>query len=251
MENIFGGKVMYLYETHCHTNEASACAVNSGPEMVRAYKAGGYAGIMVTNHFWRGNNCIDQSLPWEQWVRGYCAGYRAAKEEGDKIGLSVFFGLETNFKATEFLVYGIDEQWLINHPEIKTDSVEEQYKIIKNAGGMVVHAHPFRIVKGIVEEVRLYPEFIDAVESRNASHSNPHCHKPQSIPQFDIDAVKYAEKYNLPQTAGSDNHDTNMLNGGVAVEKPFEMVFDYMDTLLNRRPYTLFDGSGNSYPQNF
>ena len=69
---------MYLYETHCHTNEASACAVNSGPEMARAYKAGGYAGIMVTNHFWRGNNCIDQSLPWEQWVRGYCAGYRAA-----------------------------------------------------------------------------------------------------------------------------------------------------------------------------
>ncbi len=72
---------MYLYETHCHTNEASACAVNSGPEMARAYKAGGYAGIMVTNHFWRGNNCIDPNLPWEEWVRAYCAGYRAAKEE--------------------------------------------------------------------------------------------------------------------------------------------------------------------------
>lgn len=88
---------MYLYETHCHTNEASACAVNSGPEMARAYKAGGYAGIMVTNHFWRGNNCIDPNLPWEEWVRAYCAGYRAAKEEGDKIGLSVFFGLESQF----------------------------------------------------------------------------------------------------------------------------------------------------------
>ena len=54
---------MYLYETHCHTNEASACAVNSGPEMARAYKAGGYAGIMVTNHFWRGNNCILCGIP--------------------------------------------------------------------------------------------------------------------------------------------------------------------------------------------
>ena len=241
---------MYLYETHCHTNEASACAANSGAEMARAYKAGGYSGIMVTNHFVHGNNCIDPNLPWEQWVKAYCEGYRCAKEEGDKIGLSVFFGWESNFDATEFLIYGLDEKWLINHPEIQSVSVEEQYALIKRSGGMVVHAHPFRIVKGIVEEVRLFPEYVDAVETHNASHSNPDCHKPQSNPEFDAKAVEYAKKYNLPQTAGSDNHDINMLNGGIAVDKPFETVFDYIDTVLNRRSYILFDGSMENYRMN-
>ena len=99
--------------------------------------------------------------------------------------------------------------------------------------------------------MRLYPDFVDAVETRNASHSNPNCHKPQSVPQFDVDAAAYAEKHNLPQTAGSDNHDTNMLDGGIGVEKPFETVFDYMETVMKRRPYVLFDGSEKSYPQNF
>lgn len=37
-----------------------------------------------------------------------------------------------------------------------------------------------------------------------------------------------------------------MLNGGVAVEKPFETVFDYMDTLLNRRPYTFLTEAGTA-----
>ena len=40
---------MYLYETHCHTNEASACAVNSGPEMARAYKAGRFGTVLAAN----------------------------------------------------------------------------------------------------------------------------------------------------------------------------------------------------------
>lgn len=243
-------KKLYLYETHCHTNEASACACNSGAEMARAYKAGGYSGIMVTNHFVHGNNCIDPSLPWEQWVRAFCRGYENAKEEGDKIGLSVFFGWESNFRATEFLIYGLDKQWLIAHPEIRDVSVEQQYHLVKKSGGMVVHAHPFRIVPGIVEGVRLYPEFVDAVETHNASHSNPHCHKPQSRPEFDTKAVEYARQHDLPQTAGSDNHDTNMLGGGIAFEKPLITVHDYIDAIKNRRPYVLQDGSGKSFTTN-
>ena len=35
----------YLYETHLHTKEISACARSSGADMARACKAAGYTGI--------------------------------------------------------------------------------------------------------------------------------------------------------------------------------------------------------------
>ena len=34
----------YLYETHMHTSEASACAGSTGAQMARAYKEAGYTG---------------------------------------------------------------------------------------------------------------------------------------------------------------------------------------------------------------
>ena len=45
----------YLYETHMHTSEASACAGSTGAQMARAYKEAGYTGIIVTDHFFYGN----------------------------------------------------------------------------------------------------------------------------------------------------------------------------------------------------
>ena len=59
-------KYPFLYETHMHTKEASACARCSGDEMARAYKEAGYAGVIVTDHNWGGNTCVDRSLPWEE-----------------------------------------------------------------------------------------------------------------------------------------------------------------------------------------
>ena len=82
----------YLYETHLHTSEASACACSTGKEMAQACKDAGYTGIIVTNHNWHGNHCIDPSLPWEKWIREYYRGYEEAGKWGEKIGLDVFFG---------------------------------------------------------------------------------------------------------------------------------------------------------------
>ena len=100
-------KYPYLYETHLHTSEASACACSTGKEMAQACKDAGYTGIIVTNHNWHGNHCIDPSLPWEKWIREYYRGYEEAGKWGEKIGLDVFFGYEAGYQGTEFLVYGI------------------------------------------------------------------------------------------------------------------------------------------------
>jgi histidinol phosphatase-like PHP family hydrolase len=102
---------LYRYETHLHTNEASACAQVSAVEHVRTYKELGYAGIIVTDHFFNGNSSVPRNLPWEQRVDLLCRGYENAKKEGDRVGLSVFFGWEANYNGTEFLIYGLDKEW--------------------------------------------------------------------------------------------------------------------------------------------
>ena len=124
----------YLYETHMHTSEGSACASNTGAEMARAYAQAGYTGIIITDHFVYGNTAVDRSLPWSEWVEKFCLGYEHAKEEGEKCGLQVFFGWESGYGGPEFLVYGLDKQWLLNHPEIKDATVEEQLQLV-HAGG--------------------------------------------------------------------------------------------------------------------
>ena len=134
----------YLYETHMHTSEASACAGSTGAQMARAYKEAGYTGIIVTDHFFYGNTSVDRSLPWEEWVRRFCLGYEHAKAEGERIGLSVFFGWEACYEGTEFLVYGLDQAWLLAHPQIKDASIGEQYALVHEGGGIISHAHPFR-----------------------------------------------------------------------------------------------------------
>ena len=78
---------LYKYETHMHTLEASACAHSTAAAMADKYKAEGYTGIFVTDHFFNGNTCIPRDLPWEERVELYCKGYEHAKARGDEIGL--------------------------------------------------------------------------------------------------------------------------------------------------------------------
>ncbi len=233
-------KYPYLYETHLHTSEASACAISSGKEMAQACKKAGYTGIMVTNHNWHGNHCIDESLSWEQWIEHYARGYEEAKKWGDENDLDVFFGYESYYHGTEFLIYGVDPKWLICHPQIKNATIAEQYKWIHEAGGLVIHAHPFR-EEPYIPEIRLFPQYVDGVEGINATHS---CHLSSSHnnPDFDIKAIAYSHKYHLPLTAGSDIHTTCLLGGGIAFKRRLHDVLDYCQAIRSGEDYVLTNG---------
>lgn len=230
----------YLYETHMHTREASACAQNSGKEMAGAYKAAGYAGIIITDHNWGGNTCIHNGLPWKLWVENFVKGYEEAKKEGDRIGLDVFFGWEAGFRGTEFLIYGLDKEWLLTHPEIKTATVEEQYRLVHGSGGMVIHAHPYR-EEWYIPEILLYPDYVDGVEGINGTHSNSKS-TAHNNPEFDRKAVAYAGKHGKPVTAGSDMHTTNLLGAGVAFKTRLHGIQDYIDRIKAGKDYVLTNG---------
>ncbi|MCM1128059.1 MAG: PHP domain-containing protein [Lachnospiraceae bacterium] len=239
----------YLYETHMHTSQASKCADSTGREMAEAAKAAGYAGVIITDHSWYGNNCIDSSLPWEQWIGMFGKGYEDAKRWGDENDFSVFFGYEANYDATEFLIYGVDIEWLTAHPQIKTASVKEQYEMIHSAGGLVIHAHPFREA-GYISEIRLFPEYVDGVEAVNATHS---CHLSvhHNNPEFDVRARAYAREHHLPMTAGSDVHSTHILGGGMAFKRKLESIQDYCNAILTGEDYLMTNGETWFDPNGF
>lgn len=241
----------YFYETHLHTAESSACAHCTGREMARACKEYGYTGIFVTDHNWGGNTAIDRSKPWDEWVNDFCMGYENAKDEGDKIGLDVFFGYEAGFSGTEFLLYGIDKEWMLNTPDIRTADIEKQYKLVHENGGMVVHAHPYREA-GYISEIRLFPEWADGVEGINGAHSSPRS-VGHNNPEFDKSAIAYAMQHKLPITAGSDIHSTELLGAGIAFRRKLTSSADYVRAIFSNEDYVLTDGEnwydkeGNKY----
>lgn len=232
--------MLYKYETHLHTSESSRCAKNTGAEMAIAAKKAGYAGIIVTDHNWGGNTAISRKLPWEDYINQFVLGYENAKKVGDEIGLSVFYGWEAGYNGTEFLIYGLDKNWMLNHPEIRAASVEEQYELVKAGGGIVVHAHPFR-EESYIPEIRLFPDYVDGVEVINATHSNSKS-KAHNDPAFNKRAITYARENKKFMTAGSDIHWTDLFDGGMIFDRPFENIEDFVSAVLNEECITLTDG---------
>jgi hypothetical protein len=218
----------FLYETHLHTSQASACGVSRGREYVTRYQDLGYAGIIVTDHFYRGNSAINRNLPWPKWVNAFCRGYEDAREEGERQGLDVFFGWEETFDGDDYLVYGLDKEWLLQHPEVRRWTRKEQFDTVKRYGGCVVQAHPFR-QHSYINCVHLSAGCVDAVEIANCGNHDQ---------SYDALACLYAKKLALPATAGSDIHRAADTYGniifGVYLEQKMETIRDYVNAIRNK-----------------
>ena len=221
--------MLYLYETHMHTCQASGCGVSTGKEHARYYKEMGYTGIIITDHFFGGNTCVDRSLPWEERINQYCSGYEDAKEEGDRIGLDVFFGLEQNYQGDEYLLYGLDKAYLLAHPEMEHWTRRQQLKEVHRAGGCVIQAHPFRI-RHYMDAIRIGEGYCDGIEVANAGND----------PLDDARAMRYGTEKGLVMTAGSDNHHSPAKAlYGVKLEKRLTCIEDYVKIILGHEPVVL------------
>ena len=217
----------YLYETHLHTAEVSKCASSRGADYIAAYIDKGYTGIIVTDHFFNGNCALPRRLPWKEWVNQFCIGYERAKEEGDKRGLDVFFGWEETFDSgDDYLVYGLDKKWLLEHEQVRNWTRGEQYRIVKQSGGCVVQAHPFR-QRDYIQRIVLSTGCADGVEVANCGNAV----------SFDSLAYRYAKKLGKTMTAGTDIHNvSNVYDGnvlGVYLNKKLNNITDYVKAICN------------------
>ncbi len=225
----------YRYETHLHTVQGSLCGKSTGAEHARFYKEKGYQGIVITDHFLGGNTAMPRTGEWKDRVDAFVKGYEDALAEGRKIGLDVFFGWEECFNrdgegCDEYLIYGLDKQWLYEHPEIENCTRKHYYEAVRAGGGCMVQAHPFRM-RGYIKNIRLGLQFSDGIEAANRGNDQ----------WSDVCAIRYAKEYGFPMIAGSDNHhstaDTQVY--GIELEKPLRDIRDLVGIILNKEPIGL------------
>ncbi len=185
----------FIYDLHVHSSECSGCSSATAREMVRAYKEQGiFSGFVLTNHFRKG----DENESWEELISGYWNAYLEAKDEGEKLGFTVLFGLEKGYGyAQEILLYGIDIDFLRANEDLFDITPEEVTKRVVDYGGFVSHAHPFR-KRAYVPDFIVYMDMtvLQGIETYNGGNSQA---------ADDAAEVKCKELGLLP-TAGSDRH---------------------------------------------
>ena len=215
---------LYRYETHLHTYPVSKCARATVRETLEFYKSLGYTGVFLSNHFIDGNINIDKSLPYEEKIEFYCSDYDEAQKIGKEIGLSVFFALESSYKGTDFLIYGLDKEWLLAHPEIESMKKSEMLPFMMEHGALIIQAHPFREAT-YIDHIRLFPRAVHGVEVYNACRTD-----------FENElAAQYAKNYGLLPFAGSDNHRGSAQTrfGGMQSDTPIIDEADFVRRVRN------------------
>ena len=208
----------YIYETHMHTVEASACSDTPGRDYIDFMMTAGYSGMIVTDHFFSGNSCIPRSLPWEERVERYCSGYEHALSAAEGKDFTVLFGIEYNFECDEYLLYGVGKDWLLRNPDILSCSRKEVYDTVHEAGGIMVHAHPYR-ERYYISTIHLMPSVCDGVEIYNAE--NPDWQNALGY--------QYAGEHGFLPAAGSDiHHLTQRRMGGMRFPYPIATIEEYV-----------------------
>ena len=216
---------MYRYETHMHTLPVSRCARYSVRENLEFYRSLGYDGIFITNHFLDGNINIDKSLPYEEKVEFYFSDYYEALKLSQEIGIKVFLGVEISYRGTDFLIYGLDKEWFLAHPEIMDMKKSEELPFLASHGALVIQAHPYRQDRHI-DHIRLFPHCIEGVETVNA------CRTELENRMADI----FADAYGFVKTAGTDNHIGSRIThlAGMESDTPLTDEADFIRRIRNQ-----------------
>lgn len=218
------------FEMHLHTGDSNDPVANiSATELVQLYHDRGYDGIVLTDHF--SEEAMDwlspetQGFSHTQIIDRWLKSYRSAKEVGERIGCTVFLGMELRFTDTinDYLIYGLDEQFLKDNPPLHTLSLDELNRI-KTEDMLVYQAHPFRnkMVVGA-------PEKLFGVEVYNGA----------TAPERNRVADIWADMYGLHRISGSDCHRIHQLGkGGLEFTDDIHIYSDLIAALKQDR-YTL------------
>ena len=211
---------MYKYETHLHTFPVSRCAKADVQENLEFYKRLGYAGVFITNHFLDGNINIDKEKPYEEKIEFYFSDFEKAVEIGKTLDIQVFCGVELSYGGTDFLVYGLDKEWFLSHPEIMDMKKSDELAFMMEHGALIIQAHPYREAS-YIDHIRLFPRHVHGVEVMNAN-GKEHTNKLAEI---------YAQTYDLIAFAGTDNHSAARQKklAGICCEKPICSIEDFIN----------------------
>ena len=215
---------------HFHTKNTSNCANVKAKDAVEEYIKAGYNGIVVTDHLSPSTYMKygRELLPWKKKVDFFLRGYKEALKTADG-RIPVLLGMELRFRTSEgdndYLVYGINEEFLYNTPELLNLNSKKFYELCQKNGFLVFQAHPFRVGMKVTN-----PKYLDGIEIFNG---NPRHNSSNDI------AEMWAKKYDLMVTSGSDYHEYEDLGtGGIWFNKEIKDNKTLIEE-LNKRDYEI------------
>lgn len=234
--------MIYTYaEMHFHTSETSKCGEVSAYDSIPLFKEHGYDLVCVTDHF--NERYFEPSTSKEHWRRQcekWFAGWYAAREAGEKYGVTVLHGAEIQFRGnySEMLVYGIPDETMLDVPELFNLAPEEFFALARENGCFVSAAHPFR------HSPRYDPSLYDGAEVFNYSESFRE--------NNNRNAEEFARANGLVPTCGQDFHELNAMHD---VKTRFNGEVRDMRTLIDKllaRDFVLLLPEGRVLdPKNF
>ena len=201
---------MIKMEMHAHTRENDVCVTLDAPDIVRLYHEAGYGGMVITNHYfinareWFADAIADADQ--RGFIDYYLRGYRAAREEGEKLGMKILLGAELRLakpNINDYLIYGIEEKDLYELPLLYELDLPQVRQLLPE-GAVIVHAHPFRTTMTVTD-----PALVDGIEIYNGGTDAFRNHL----------AREWAEHYGKIVTSGSDyHHEEHLARGGIMVD---------------------------------
>lgn len=225
------GKNKYKIELHAHSAESSRCGSIEAEEVVKKYYESGYSALVLTDHYYARFFDKISNLSWEKQLEKYLKGYYTASKAAQDLDFMVFLGIEIKFNddPNEYLVYGLNEKFLLNHSNLHHLSLKEFKNLIleKKKETMIFQAHPFR--PGMAPAA---DELLDGLEVYNGNRR----HDSQNDRAF-----KYAEDHNMKMISGSDFHEyEDLARGGIAADK-FPSKMSELCFLLSSSDYKLIE----------
>ncbi|MBQ8356594.1 MAG: hypothetical protein IJX39_02175 [Clostridia bacterium] len=181
-----------LIDLHAHSSGISPCCCIAVPEVLREAKRVGLDGIVLTNHYQKSSVKNGDAV---DFARRYLEEYHTAVRLGERIGCKTLFGIEVTaerYHLVHLLIYGVDEDFVLEHPTMFDYTLEELYRLVKARGGCLVQAHPFRRVDSLMDV-----KWMDGIEiSCHPKYESTHLEK----------IAKIATRWGKILTCGGDYH---------------------------------------------
>ena len=191
-------------DLHCHSYYSND-GISSPEKLIKIALKKGLDGIALTDH--------DTTQGWDVAIK-------SAKE----LNAILILGEEIKIKRNGRVIGDILGLFL--NKEIKNREPIEVIKEIKDQGGIAIIPHPFHFPEKFKENLEKYVELIDGIEIFNAR-------LPFSF--FDKKAFKFAQKYNLIMTAGSDAHYHRDVGNAYTIAENVEDLEEFKKAILNKK----------------
>lgn len=181
-----------LIDMHAHTSGISHCCRADAAEVLRTARENGIDGLILCNHY---QEVYVDDAGAAAFAEKYIEEFYQTAKTAAQMGMRLFFGVEVTAKLHDnahILIYGMEPEFVREHPEIYGYTLEKMYDIVHEKGGLVVQAHPYR-GGGKVQDTA----YLDGVEINcHPLYDDTHCERMQEI----------AHEAGIFVTCGGDYH---------------------------------------------